>query len=85
MNTSPRSEVGRELRVSDLRERMIVILSRPDSDVAVTVWVKSLGEGMVAFYAGVTRALFVAAVSADGTITDNTGRQVMMFEYLGEP
>jgi len=79
-----KSEVGRELLASELREGTVIVLSRPDSDQGITAWVKYIDPEFVAFSMGVTRTTFLGRRQADGKIIDDTGVRVMVFEYLGE-
>jgi len=79
-----KNEVGRELVASELREKTVVVLSRPDSDVAVTAWVSCIDPEFVAFTMGVTRTTFLGKRQLGGIIVDDTGVRVHVFEYLGE-
>jgi hypothetical protein len=78
-------EIGRELRVSELVPRRIVILHK--GQTLATLWVVEVLEDWVAFRAGKTDTGFIArrcGPDLEG-ITDNTGAPMKVYEYLGEP
>jgi hypothetical protein len=86
MDDQPCSEVGRELRVSELKPRTIVVLERPDSAMA-TMWVAEVLPRYVIFLAGVTRTCLISKRTGPHLeqVTDDTGRMLRVYEYLGEP
>lgn len=83
------SEMGRELRASELRERMIVFILPPQPaeapPVAFTLWVGSVTDRMVVFFSGVERITVVNFKTPEDGLVDGRGRQVRVFEYLGDP
>jgi hypothetical protein len=81
-----KNEMGRQLRADELREKTVVVVRREDSDLAATVWVEAVVHNAVIFLAGATwpRIHFIASRNPDGTLTDDTGKQVFVHEYLGE-
>ena len=78
------NEVGRELAVNKLEPKTIVVL-RAANRPAVTMWVAVVGMDFVAFYAGVTKTTFIAQLREDGSLADDAGRVIKVYEYLGEP
>lgn len=81
-------EVGRELKVSELRPRTIVVLHKVGRDnFLVTMWVVEILPAYVKFTAGEIRTDFIARRCGPGLdeITDNTGLPMKVYEYLGEP
>jgi hypothetical protein len=87
MEIEPQSEVGRELRVSELQPRTIVLLHKVGKDVAATMWVIDVGDLCVHFRAGALNIEFLALrCGADlEEICDDTHTRLKIFEYLGEP
>jgi hypothetical protein len=80
------NEIGRELLASELKPKTIVVLERPDTAI-VTMWVAEVTPQYVIFLAGVTQTCFLAQRAGPHLeqITDDTGRMLRVFEYLGEP
>ena len=83
---SQKDEMGRQLRADELREKTVVVVRREDRDLAATMWVEAVHDNAVVFLAGATwpRIHFMATRHEDGTLTDDTGKQVLVYEYLGE-
>ena len=85
------SEIGRELRVSELQPRTIVVLQKVGSRKAATMWVEEVFPEFVIFSMGAADMHFVQHFLAQRTghnleqITDDTGRELHIHEYLGEP
>jgi hypothetical protein len=81
-------EIGRELLASDLTPKMIVVVKPPDMlnrGIYFTMWVRHVSLDHVTFYSGVSRTYVVNFRGPDDTLIDDRGRQVHVFEYLGEP
>ena len=89
------SEVGRELKVSELKPKAVVCVwkaTRPN--VMATMWVVAVEDVYVEFYAGDVQShdagnlkmTFVAMRTGPDldSITDNSHATMKMFEYLGE-
>lgn len=83
MPSQPENELGRELAVTELVERTIVILSREDRAPMYTAWVYLVSENFVAFLAGAVNTTFFVKRAPDDTLTDDTGKRIRVFEYLG--
>jgi hypothetical protein len=49
-----------------------------------TAWVGMITPRFVFFHAGVTKTTFIAVRHPDGTLTDDTNKRILVFEYLGE-
>jgi hypothetical protein len=83
----PASEIGRELKVSELKPRTIVWLGKEGRDTMATMWVVEVGPVYVHFRAGAVRTEFYAERRGPDLdqITDNDHIPMRMFEYLGEP
>ena len=84
--SSEASETGRQLRVDELREETVVVIRREDRSVGLTIWVSRIGEDFVTFYGGAAKPpiTFLTIRKPDGTLVDDTGKQVLVHEYLGE-
>jgi hypothetical protein len=76
-------EIGRELRVDELMVKTVVIIGRADRNWVYTVWVYAIDDVCVTFLADEIKTLFCAERHTDGTLTDATGRRILMWEYLG--
>jgi hypothetical protein len=78
------SEIGRELKVSELRPKTVVWVHKGDH--AATMWVVQVRAGHVHFYSGVRRMDFIAKRTGPGgeQITDDSGAPMKVLEYLGE-
>ena len=81
------NEVGRELKVSELKPRTIVWLYKEGRKTMGTMWVIEVGEVFVHFYAGeITMDFFALRCGPDlEKITDDSHIPMKMYEYLGEP
>lgn len=81
MNLNP--EMGRELLVSDLVVKTVVVVGREDRPHFITVWVGEIAEDFVTFYAGEIHTALIAVRREDGTLADDTGKRIHVWEYLG--
>jgi hypothetical protein len=81
------NEIGRELKVADLKERQIVVVQPPGAppDFFVTVWVTAIDEKTVTCWAGEIRNAIISFRTPDGGLVDDRKRPIRMFEYLGKP
>lgn len=83
--TTP-TEVGRELKVADLKPEAIVVIAPPGrDDLLITMWVAEVRDNLVVFRSGELNWHVINLVLGDGTIVDDQGRPVRVFEYLGAP
>jgi hypothetical protein len=80
----PKSEIGRELRVSELQPETIVVLEKPDV-AAATMWVREVLPGHVVFWAGMVSTTFLARRCGKELerISDDSGATMNLYEYLG--
>lgn len=80
------SEIGRELKVSDLKPKTIVVLRKGAGPMA-TIWVWAIGPDFVQFWAGDAGMGFLAMRCGPDLeqITDDSNTPMKIFEYLGEP
>ena len=76
-------EIGRELKANELKVRTVVVLGREDRDVHYTTWVTEIGGDSVVFYSGVSKTYFIAYLREDGQLVDDTGKRIIVNEYLG--
>ena len=76
-------EIGRELQPNELLRQTIVVL-RKDGGPGITMWVAFVGQSLCAFYSGRLQCLVIAAIAEDGSIRDDKGQRIRVFEYLGE-
>lgn len=80
-------EVGRELRAYDLQPRTIVVTNpehRPG--MFLTMWVTDITDSMVWLLAAASEPAIHLGLfrQADGTLKDDAGRAIRIFEYLGK-
>jgi len=80
-----RNEVGRELKVSELKSQMVVWLGKEGRDTMATMWVVEVGEVYVHFRAGAVGVeLFLKRRGPDlEQITDDTQIPMHVFEFRG--
>lgn len=78
------NEIGRELQVSELKPAMVVVVKPPEKDIFITVWVRALDAKTVEFYAGEMLWHILNFIMPDGSLVDDKGRVVHVYEYLGE-
>ena len=78
-------EIGRELKVSELRPRTVVWVAKLNRPTA-SMWVLQVHDVMVHFRAGeVNMDLFCLRVGPEGNqLTDDSRIPMKVFEYLGE-
>ncbi len=76
-------ERGRELKASELRMRTVYVLEKADHPL-VTMWHTGGAGAMVEFYSGLQRLHLWLRVAPDGTLVDDSGAQIHVYEYLGE-
>jgi hypothetical protein len=77
------NEIGRELKANELKVKTIVVLSKVGRPSA-TYWVSGIGQDYVMFYAGLLNMTLIAYLREDGTLADDSGIQLHVYEYLGE-
>jgi hypothetical protein len=84
---NPASEIGRELKVSELKPGTVVWLFKENSDRMATMWVVDVGDVYVHFYAGATQINFLTVRSGADleSVSDDTHTRIQIFEYLGVP
>jgi hypothetical protein len=78
------NEIGRELKINELKERTVVIVGKENNPNLATMWVVQVGMDFVAFYMGETNMTFLAYLREDGHLIDDSGKRILVFEYLGE-
>ena len=80
--THSNPEVGRELLASDLEPRTVVVMvaSWCPTD-GITAWVTQVSSWHAMFYVGQLNARCILLRTPDERLTDDTGRQVHVFEY----
>ncbi len=77
------SEIGRELKVSELKIHTVVVVLR--GSTAATVWVLVVSDASVLFGALATRTLLLCTRRGPDLeqITDDSGAALTLHEYLG--
>jgi hypothetical protein len=81
----PTNEVGRELKASELNPGTVVIVAPSCHPGAMlTVWVKAVDSKLVVFYAGELNLHIINFVQPDGSIQDDHGTVIRVYEYLGQ-
>lgn len=78
------NEVGRELKANELNVKTIVCIRREDRPITLTAWVSELGQDFVTFYSGAIKTTFLTFLREDGELVDDTGKRIIVNEYLGE-
>lgn len=76
-------EIGRKLLAHELKTKTVVVLYRP-SGPHVTAWVRGMSSRLVHFYMGVSNVHLLLTPQNDGTLADDTGKEVEVYEYLGK-
>jgi hypothetical protein len=79
----PNPEMGRELLAHELVVKTVVVVGRGDRHICVTVWVLEVHDDFVLLRAGETNMVLVLIRRQDGTLIDDTGRRIHVWEYLG--
>jgi hypothetical protein len=75
------SELGRELRVSELQAQTVVILGKEGQPHMISTWVKDVTAHSVSFLAGELQMLLI--LRRDGeALYDDTAR-MHVYQYLG--
>ena len=88
--TASNNEIGRELKVSELKPRTVVVLMKPSSpllpDVAATAWVLEIGAQRVIFGAGAVHQILALERTGPDleALADSSGGAIHVYEYLGE-
>ena len=82
---SIQSEIGRELKVRELKPKTVVWLAKEGRDLMATMWVVEVGPNFVHFHAGAVLMDFLAERCGSDLeeITDDDNTPMKMFEYLG--
>lgn len=78
------NEIGRELKANELKVKTVVVVSREDNPSAYTTWVREIGQDCVVFWSGVANTYFIVYLREDGELVDDTGKRIIVNEYLGE-
>lgn len=76
-------EIGRELKVSELKTDTIVVLAQEDRSIEFTVWVLDITEHFVIFKDDAVGVTIFAEILPDDTLTDDSGAKIVIFQYLG--
>jgi len=85
METAPESEVGRELRVSDLKTRSVVVLEKHPNCPKATMWVIGIHPEFVHFATGDKALNFIARrTGPDNNQIRDDEQPMKMYEYLGK-
>lgn len=79
-----KNERGRKLLSHELVPRTVVLLHKVGRNHIASMWVESVEPELVTFYAGVTQTVLILFRQPDGTVQDDTGTEIEMYEYLGE-
>jgi hypothetical protein len=80
-----RIEIRRELKVSELAPRTVVVVAKPGV-AAATMWVMEITARFVHFYAGIAAFNFIAKRCGPDLdeVTDNSGAPMKLYEFVGE-
>jgi hypothetical protein len=84
--------IGRQLKADELRAKLaqLVVIAPPDHEgVYMTMWVEEVRDNLVVFAAyGLSDGAswhVINLVSNDGKLVDDRGREVKVYDYLGDP
>lgn len=81
-------EIGRELKVSELKPHTVVWILKEGRDVMATMWVVEIGDVYVHFFAqhaSIPNFLALRCGPDLEQITDDSHVKMQIFEYLGKP
>ena len=80
------SDIGRELRVSELTPHSVVVVSKAGRRAALTMWVRDIGKTHVGLFAGELNTLLLLSRCGDDLeqVQDEDRVPMKIFEYLGE-
>lgn len=83
---SPEQEIGRELKVSELKPGTVVVLEKGTCSHLTSVWVEEVTPRLVMFDMPVINLHFIAFRTGPDMeqITDDTGASFKIYEFLGE-
>jgi hypothetical protein len=84
-HAATKNEIGRELQLNELHRASIVVLHKNGQPFGVTMWVAIVGMDFVAFYSGALNVTWIGHLREDGTLSDEKGERIRVFEYIGEP
>lgn len=73
------NEIGPRLKIDELRERTVVIVTRKDRASFATLWVEGIFPNYVVFLSGVTKTYFLVKRLPDGKMVDDTGAEIQAF------
>jgi hypothetical protein len=76
-------EWGRELLAHELQVKTVVIFSR-DGFTAFSAWVREVCGEFVALKMGVISTMLILRRLPDGTLVDDTNKQIHIYEYVGK-
>ena len=81
-----KNEIGRELKVSELVPKTVVVLLMAHHPMATTWWVLEVMPLFVLFTSGGLRTDLAAQRTGPDReqLTDNTGKRLHVYECLGE-
>jgi hypothetical protein len=77
-------EMGRELLASELVIETVVVVGREDRPHCFTVWVWWFDDDFIAFKLREIDCVLIVYARDDGTLVDDTGSRIHVWEYLGE-
>ncbi len=78
-------EIGRELTVDELRPPQVVVIAPPGhGDLRITMWVRTVTDKHVVCFSGELNWAVMSFRKPDGSMVDDQGRTVRIFEYRGE-
>ena len=81
---NPNPEMGRELLAHELVEKTVVLVGREDRPhYAITAWVQLVDAEIVLFSANEVHMVLITVRRPDGTLVDDTGKRILVWEYLG--
>jgi hypothetical protein len=82
----PPAEIGRRLNATELTPEKIVVIKPPGhTGMMFTCWVKEIDDTRVMFWSGTLRWYVLNWIDDSDKIIDDQGREVEVYEYLGEP
>lgn len=80
------SEIGPELKVSELHPPMVVAVQKSGHPVVATIWCVGVTAKHVFFHGAAIDLGFIAFRTGEALeqITDDTGQPMKMFQYHGK-
>ncbi len=78
-------ERGRELMAAELVPRSVYVVAKDDWPFLATLFVIDVSTPWIDFYSGTLRMVFSAKRNPDGTLQDEMGARIRVWQWRGDP